>query len=154
MNHRGVSCNGKDVAGDFDGALFGGPLDFLNVSGIGIRADLPDVAENGSRVGNEKSRKFPGIIPGADDGTFVNFFSRFVEIEINRRNIGLDTVHADIALALLFGIVKRMCVEERPDELAADIFEAEFECCMLENGVMAAVEGGSTNVEALFISDF
>jgi hypothetical protein len=60
----------------------------------------------------------------------------------------------DVALALLFGIVERVGMEERPDELAADIFEAEFEMGVLVDGVMAAIEGGSADVEALFIRDF
>jgi hypothetical protein len=47
-----------------------------------------------------------------------------------------------------------MRVEEGPDELAGDIFEAEFEMGVLENGVMAAVEGGGADVEALLVGDF
>jgi len=33
--------------------------------------------------------------------------------------------------------------------LAGDIFQAEFEMGVLENGVMTAVESGGANVEAL-----
>ena len=66
----------------------------------------------------------------------------------------MHLVHADIALALLLGIVEGMGVEEGPNEMAADIFEAEFEMGVLENGVMAAVEGGGADVEALFVGDF
>ena len=47
-----------------------------------------------------------------------------------------------------------MGVKEGPDELAADIFEAEFEMGVLVNGVMAAVEGGGADVEALLVGDF
>jgi len=47
-----------------------------------------------------------------------------------------------------------MRMEEGPDELAADIFEAEFEMGMLVDSVMAAVEGGGTDVEALLVGDF
>ena len=66
----------------------------------------------------------------------------------------MRAVEADVTLALLLGIVKRMGVEEGPDELAGDIFQAEFEMGVLENGVMAAVEGGSADVEALLVGDF
>ena len=66
----------------------------------------------------------------------------------------MRAVETDVALALLLGIVERMRVEERPDELAADIFEAEFEVGVLVDSVMAAVEGGGANVEALRVSDF
>jgi hypothetical protein len=47
-----------------------------------------------------------------------------------------------------------MRVQEGPDELAADAFETEFEVRVLVDGVMAAVEGGGANVQALLISDF
>ena len=66
----------------------------------------------------------------------------------------MRAVQANVALALLLGIVKGMRVEERPDELAADVFEAEFEVGVLIDGVMAAVEGGGADVEALLVGDF
>jgi hypothetical protein len=47
-----------------------------------------------------------------------------------------------------------MGVEEGPDELAGDIFETKFEMGVLENGVMAAVEGGCADIEALLVGDF
>jgi len=55
---------------------------------------------------------------------------------------------------LLLGVVEWVRVKERPNELAADVLEAEFESGVLENGVMAAVEGCSPYVEALLVSDF
>jgi len=66
----------------------------------------------------------------------------------------LRAIQADIALALLLGIVEGMSVQERPDELAADVFEAEFEMGVLVNGVMAAVESGGADVQALLVGDF
>jgi hypothetical protein len=66
----------------------------------------------------------------------------------------MRAVQADVALALLLGIVEGMGVEEGPDELAADVFEAEFEMGVLVDGVMAAVEGGGADVEALLFGDF
>jgi hypothetical protein len=66
----------------------------------------------------------------------------------------LGAVEADVALALLLGIVEGMGVEEGPDELAADVFEAEFEMGVLVDGVMAAVERGGADVEALLVGDF
>jgi len=53
-------------------------------------------------------------------------------------DVGLRAVEADVALALLLRIVEGMRVEKGPDELAGDIFEAEFEMGVLENGVMSA----------------
>ena len=148
------AATGKNVAGDFDGAFFGGALDFLEALGVGHRADVPDVVQDVARVADQESREFAIIIPGAGDGAFVDFLAFFVEEKRNGRDVGLRAVEADVALALLLGIVERVRVEERPDELAADVFEAEFEMGVLEDGVMAAVESGGADVEALLVGDF
>jgi hypothetical protein len=66
----------------------------------------------------------------------------------------LRAIQANVALALLLGIVEGMSVEEGPDELAADIFQAEFEMGVLVDGVVAAVESGGSDVEALLVGDF
>ena len=47
-----------------------------------------------------------------------------------------------------------MPVKKGPDELAADIFQAEFEMGVLINGVVAAVERGGADVKALLVGDF
>ena len=45
-------------------------------------------------------------------------------------------------------------MEKRPDELAADVFQAKFEMGVLVYGVVAAEESGGADVETLFIVDF
>jgi hypothetical protein len=85
---------------------------------------------------------------------FVDFLACFAEIQIDGRNVGLDAIHTNVALALLLGIVEGMGVKKGPDELAADIFQAELESGVLKDGVMAAVEGGGADVEALLVGDF
>ena len=47
-----------------------------------------------------------------------------------------------------------MRVKEGPDELAADIFQAEFEMRVLVNGVVAAKKVAGADVEALLVGDF
>jgi hypothetical protein len=47
-----------------------------------------------------------------------------------------------------------MGVKEGPDELAADVFEAEFKMGVLVDGMVTAVEGGGADVEALFVRNF
>ena len=94
------------------------------------------------------------VVPGFDYGLFVNFFAGFAEIKIDRWNVGLDAVHANVALALLLGIVEGMRVKKGPDELTADVFEAELEGGVLKDGVVAAVKGGRADVEALLVGDF
>ncbi len=154
VHHGGESGDGQDVASNFDGAFFGGALDFLEALGVGHRADVPDVIENGAGVSDQKRGKLTVVIPGAGDGGLVDFLRFFVEEKGGRWDEGMRAVEADVALALLLGIVKGMRMEEGPDELAADIFEAEFEMGVLVDGVMAAVERGGTDVEALLVGDF
>jgi hypothetical protein len=117
-------------------------------------ADMPDVAENLARVGNQERGEFAVMLPAASDGLLVDRAAGGVEEKRLRRNIGLRAIEADVALALLLGIVKRMRVQERPDELAGDIFQAELEMGVLVNGVMAAVKSGGADVEALLVGDF
>src|SRR4029077_2905226 len=47
-----------------------------------------------------------------------------------------------------------MRVEERPNKLAADVFEAEFKMGVLVNGEMPTVKGCRANVPPLFVGDF
>lgn len=85
---------------------------------------------------------------------FVDGAMSVVKKERRRRDVGLCAIETDVALALLLGIVEGVGVEEGPYELAADIFEAEFEMGVLVDGVMAAVESGGADVEALLFGDF
>ncbi len=154
VNHGGESGDGENVAGDFDGAFFGGALDFLEALGVRHGADVPDVAEDGAGVVDEESGEFAVRVPGAGDGLFVDGAMRVVEKKGSGRDVGLRAIEADVALALLLGIVEGVGVEKGPDELAADVFEAEFEMRVLVDGVMAAIESGGADVEALLIGDF
>ena len=154
VDHSGEGSDGENVTRDFDGTFFGGALDFLEALGVRHGADVPDVAEDGAGVVNEKEREFVVGLPGAGDGLFVDGAVSVVEEEGRVWDVGLRPIEAHVALALLLGIVERVRVEEGPDELAADIFEAEFEMGMLVDGVVAAIESGGTNVEALLVGDF
>ena len=66
----------------------------------------------------------------------------------------MRAVEADVTLALLLGVIERMRVQERPDKLAADIFEAEFEMRVLIDGVMATEVSGGADGDALLVGDF
>ena len=63
-------------------------------------------------------------------------------------------IQADVPLALLFGVVKRMRVQERPDELPADVFEAKFKMRVLVDGVVPAVKRRGPDLQALLVGDF
>ena len=65
----------------------------------------------------------------------------------------MGAIEPDVALALLFGVVEGMSVEEGPNELATDVFEAELEMGVLVDGVVSAMKSGCANVEALLVCD-
>ena len=154
MHHGGEGGYRKNVARDFDGAFFRTALDFIDALGVGHRADVPDIVENVAGIGNEEFREFFIRGPGFCDGLLVEGAGSGVKEKALAGDEGLHFVHADVALGLLFGIVEGMGVQERPDELATNIFEAEFEMGVLKDRVVAAVESGGADVEALFVGDF
>ena len=154
VNHRCECGDGKDVTSDFDGTLFGGAFDFLQAFGVRHRADVPYVEKNFTGLRKKERRQLAIEGPSASDGPFINGAGFGVEKEGDRRNVGLRAIHADVALALLLGIVERMSVKEGPDELTTDVFEAEFEVRMLVNRMMTAEKSGGANVEALLVVDF
>src|SRR5215469_7176300 len=153
VHHGGERGDGENVARNFDGALFGRALDLLQALRMRHRADVPYIVQDFSRIADQERGKLAIIIPGADNGLFVDFFALLIEEKRNWRDIRLSAVEADVALALLLGIVERMRVQEGPDELPADVFEAEFEVRVLVDSVMPAVKRGGADVEALFVGD-
>ena len=153
MHHGGECGHGKNVAGDFDGTLLGGALDFLETLGVGHGADVPDVVEDVSCVADQEPGKVAVVVPGTGDGGLVGFLGLFVKEERDGGNVRLGAVQSDVALTLLFGIIKRVGVQEGPDELAADVFEAEFKMCVLVDGVVAAVKGARADVDTLLVGN-
>src|SRR5258708_25686252 len=113
VDHGGKSGEGEDGARDFDGALFGGALNFVDAFGMRHRADVPDVAEDFACVGDEEGGEFAVILPGAGDGVFVDRTAGGVKEKRLGRDVGLRAVEADGALALLLRIVKKMLREGR-----------------------------------------
>jgi hypothetical protein len=63
-------------------------------------------------------------------------------------------IQPHVPLALLLGVIKRMRVQKRPDELPADVFEAKFKVRVLVNGVMAAVKRGRADLQSLLVGNF
>src|SRR5229473_2725914 len=153
MHHGGKGGNGKDVAGDFNGAFFSGALDFLKALGMGHRADMPDVVQNGAGIRDQDRGELTVISPSPGDGLLVGEFGFLIEEKRKGRHVSLRAIEADIALALLLGIVEGVRVEERPDEVAADVFEAKLEMSVLVNGVMAAVKRRGADIHTLFFGD-
>jgi hypothetical protein len=154
VHHGGESGDRENVARDFDGAFFRGAFDPLKPLGMGHRAHVPDVEKDLAGLWKKQGREFAVIGPGAGDGAFIDGTGFRVEKKRDLRNVGLRAIHADVALALLFGIVEGMRVKKRPDKLSADIFQSELEMRVLINGVMAAEKSGCSDVEALLVVDF
>src|SRR5262249_11071228 len=94
------------------------------------------------------------ILPGLRNRSLVDFAAALAEEKRFRRHIRVRAVQSHVALALLFGIVKRMRVQERPDKLAAYILEPEFKMRVLIDRVMPAVKRGCANVDALLVCNF
>src|ERR1700722_12519022 len=117
------------------------------------RADVPDVIENFSRVACEQRRKFAVILPRSRDRTLVDLAAGGAEIQILGRHVRMRAIQPDVALALLFRVVKGVRVKERPNELPADILKPEFEMRVLINGVVSAVKRRGANVDALLVGD-
>src|SRR4029077_14862669 len=95
------------------------------------RTDMPDVVEDGSSVAREERGKFAVVVPCTSDGAFVDRAAAFVEEQRLGGIVSVRAVQSDVPLALLFGIVERMRVQERPHELAADILKPKLEMRML-----------------------
>src|SRR5262249_6063604 len=129
-------------------------FDFLQAAGMRNRPDVPDVVEDFAGVVDEQSGELSVVVPGPRNGLLIDGARLLVEIEVDRRNVRLDAVHPNVALALLLGIVEGMRVQKRPDELAADVFQAELEVRVLIDGVMAAVKRGGADVQPLLVGDF
>jgi hypothetical protein len=77
---------------------------------MGHGADVPDVAEDGASVVDEEGGEFAIGVPGAGDGLFVDGAMNVVEKKRRRRDISLSAIEADVALALLLGVVEGMGV--------------------------------------------
>jgi hypothetical protein len=134
VHHRGERRDRDHVARRLDRAFLGVALDLLQALGIGGRADVAQLLENRERVVLEQRRELGVAIPRAEARRFVDV-QRFAA---ERRHECRAVLQLDVALARLLGVVERIRVEERPDELPRDVLEAELEMCVLVDGVMPA----------------
>ena len=110
------------------------------------------MSERMSRASSFKQRRQIAIgVPGARHGLLVNLGCAKEIAHV--RDVDERAIVADVALALLLGVVEGMGVQERPDELAADVFEAKLEVRVLIDGVVAGVERGGADGGALLFGD-
>ena len=154
VHHCGERGDRQDVTRHFDRALFRLPLDLLDAPCVRHRANVPYVAQDRARRRLHHPRQLAIVFPPSRDCFLVDGALLNAELRARRGNVGLRAVQPHVALALLLGIVKRVRVEKRPDELPAHIFESEFEMRVLVNGVMPAKVGSRTDRHALLIGDF
>ena len=155
VHHGGERRDGQNVARHFDGALFRLPLDLLHALGMRHRADVPDVGQNFARARLKQPRELAVMFPGARDRFLINgALGRAKMRRLRRRHIRLRAVQTHVALALLLGVVEGMGVQKGPDELPADVLEAEFEMRVLIDGVMAAEKSARADGHALLFGDF
>jgi hypothetical protein len=130
-----------------------GALYFRHAFRVRRRAHVPDIAENRARRRLEDARQLAVTLPGADNRLFVDRALGRTELRTFLRDVRLRAIETHVALALLLGVVKRVRVEKRPDELPADVLEAEFEVRVLVDGVMPAEVGPRTDHHALLFGD-
>ena len=154
VHHRGRRRDGQHVARDFDGAFLRLPVHFLHALGMRHRADVPDVGENFPSVALQQRGQLAVIAPGAGNRAFVNRALGGAESRRLGRQVGERVIQAHVALALLLGVIERVRVQERPDELPAHVFEPEFKVRVLIDGVVAAVKRGRANLQPLLVGDF
>src|SRR5712692_7468783 len=106
---------------------------------------MPDVGEDGVGARLEQRSQLAVIIPGAGHGACVDSALGGTEAGTLGWDVGLRVIQADVALALLLGVVERVRVQERPNKLPANVLEAKLKVRVLINGVVAAVERGGAD---------
>ena len=134
-------------------SLFRLPLHFLHAPRMRHRAHVPNIIENFARRRLEDTRQLAVMFPRPRHGFFVDRALARSESRSFCRNVRLRKIEPHVALALLFGVVKRMRVQVGPHELPADILEPKFEMCVLINGVVPAEIRARTNRHALLFRD-
>ena len=107
-----------------------------------------------ARASARAARQLAIVFPRARDRVFVNRALGRAEFRARGGNVRQRAIQPHVALALLLGIVERMRVQKRPDELPAHVFEAKFEMRVLVDGVMPAVKRGRADGHALLVGDF
>src|SRR5207302_2606590 len=116
-------------------------------------ADIPNLGEDASRVIFQQGCQLTIGAPGASDGAREDFSFRCAESAAQRRNIGMRSVQPNVALALLLRVIKRVCMQKGPDELAADVLQAKLKMSVLINRVVAGIVRSGANGGALFFGD-
>ena len=153
VHHGGKRGHGEHVARHFERALFRLLFHFVAALRMGHRPDVPDVGENRPGIRDEKLGDFAVGVPGPPNRRFVDGPFPRAELCGLRRHVSARAVHLHVALRLLLGVIERMRVQERPDELPAHVFQAEFEVCVLKNGVMPGVKRGRADGQPLFLGN-
>ena len=120
--------DGEDVAGDLEGAL----ADRLLPAG-GLALAAAERAVEGPRGHGDEEVAEPPVGLGLPLAGVAVDLERLAR---ERRDGERPRLHLDVALRGLLGVVEGVGVEERPDELTADVLERELEVGVLERRVV------------------
>ena len=150
VDHGRERGNRDDVARGLDRALLGVLLDLFQPLGIRVGADVAQLLQDGQRIVLEQRRQLRVTIPCANDRCFEHVASPARE----RRHVRPRLFELYVTLAGLLGVVERIRVQERPDELPRDVLEAELEVRVLVDRVVPGVEREQANRIALGFGDF
>ena len=149
MNHGSKSGDRQNVTGHLDGFFLHLPVNALAALLRAPVIDLPYVVERLPRASGKFLREQTVKLPGTLHGAHVHA----LRLPGQGRNKGPRLVQAHVALTGLLRVIKRMAVQKVPHKLAGDVLQAELEVGVLKDGVVAAVEGGGADGEALFLGD-
>ncbi len=150
VHHRGEGRNRDHVAGRLDRALLGVLLDLLQALGIRVGADVAQLFQNAERIVLEDRGQLSVAIPGAHDGVLVDVAG----VAGDRRHKRARLFQLHVALTGLLGVVERIRVQERPDELPGDVLEPELEIRVLIDRVVTGVKRQRADRVALLVGDF
>ena len=125
-----------DVARGLDRALLRVLVDLLQPLRVRRRPDVAQLLQNREGIVFEQRRELRVAVPRANDGRLVDV----ERLAADRRHERARLLQLDVALTRLLGVVERIRVQERPDELPRDVLETELEVRVLIDGVVTGVE--------------
>jgi len=150
VDHGGVTRDRDHVARGLDGLLLGLAFHALAERNVLPVLQAPEILEPAEGEGLQALREFGVSAPRLLDAAGVDLARRALE---GRGNVCGDVVEPHVALALLLGVVEGKAVQERPHQLPRDARDRELEGGVLEDRVMATIEGQRADAAALPLGD-
>ena len=149
VDHRGERPERDHVAGGLDRLLLGLALDLLVPLGRVGGPQVAQILEDRPGVVLEQRRQLGVVVPRRQHRPLVDL----ARLAVERRHEGPRFLQLHVALAALLRVVERVGVQHAPHELPRDVLEPELEVGVLEDRVVAALEGQRADRVALLVGD-